>query len=857
MTTGTIRPIRIEEEMRGAYLDYAMSVIVSRALPDVRDGLKPVQRRILYAMEELSMGPGSAYKKSARLVGEVLGKYHPHGDSSVYDAMVRMAQDFTMRYPLIDGQGNFGSIDDDPPAAMRYTEARMAPIAQEMLVDIDRDTVDFTPNFDGSLSEPTVLPARLPNLLVNGSSGIAVGMTTSIPPHNLTEVCDALIYLVDHPDASTADLMQFVQGPDFPTGAIILGREGISEAYETGRGRVVVRARVETEEVRRGGRWQLVVTEIPYQVNKAALVERIARLAKDKKIDGISEIRDESDRHGLRVVVELRRDAQVERVKNNLFKHTALQSTFYINVLALVRNQPRTLPLRVLLQHFIDYRVEVIRRKAEYDIRKAQARLHILAGLRIAINFLDEVIQLIRNAPDADAARQGLMVRFGLDEEQAKAILDMQLRRLAALERQQIEAEFQELTETVANLQALLADQRRILDVVIEETQKLKEKYGDDRRTEVVDESPTDFTKEQLIPHQEIVITLSQRGYIKCTPTTTYRLQHRGGKGVRGQTTREGDGLLHILVADNHDLLLFFTNRGRVYGLKAYELLSDISRATRGVPLISVLPLKPEEYIQTLLAIPSLQVNKDLVFATRTGEAKRMTLASLTHLRTNGLNAMDMEPDDELVSVRLVEEQDEVIMVSEQGFSIRFPVSQLPRRSRAAGGVKGMKVKDKENGADDRVVGMDVVTSDGQLLVISKRGRGKPTSLDNYRLQRRGGRGLKTFRITSESGSVAAAQVVREGQEIIIVSERAHVTRTSLSELRELSRRTQGVWIVHQLPEGDQVVSIASLDSKGRTPRDDGPSVEEVEEQVDSPIADALEEEISTNGHKDGAEEEL
>ena len=847
MTTGTITPIRIQDEMRSSYLDYAMSVIVARALPDVRDGLKPVQRRILYAMDELGMTPGSAYKKSARLVGEVLGKYHPHGDTSVYDAMVRLAQNFSMRYPLIAGQGNFGSVDNDPPAAMRYTEARLAAIAQEMLVDIDRDTVDFAPNFDGSLREPTVLPARMPNLLVNGSSGIAVGMTTSIPPHNLTEVCDAAIYLIENPEASVDELMQFVNGPDFPTGAIILGQDGVREAYETGHGRVVVRARMDVEEMGRGGRWQLVITEIPYMVNKAAVVEKIAQLAKDKKIDGITEIRDESDRHGMRMVVELRRDAQIERVKNNLFKHTALQSTFYINMLALVNGQPRTLSLRSMLQEFISYRIDVIRRRAEFDVRKAQARLHILEALRIAIQNLDAVIQLIRNAPDTEAARQRLMEQFTLDDAQARAILDMQLRRLAALERQRVEEEYTELTDTIADLRALLADPVRVLAVVTEETRKLKEQYGDNRRTAISNESPTGFTQEELIPHQEMVVTLSQRGYIKCTPTTTYRLQHRGGKGVRGQSTREGDALRHILVADNHDLLLFFTNRGRAYAIKGYALFSDTSRATRGVPLIGVLDLQPGESVRILLAIPSLQEAKDLVLATRAGEAKRMELKKLTNLHSNGLNAMDLEPGDELVSVHLVEEQDEIIIVSEQGFSIRFPVNQLPRRSRAAGGVKGMRM-----GENDRVVAMDVVRSDGQLLVISQRGRGKPTALTSYRLQRRGGHGLKTFRITSESGNVAAAQVVREGQEIIIVSERAQVTRTSLTELREVSRRTQGVWIVKQLMADDEIVSIAAMESRVRTDRDTKPRP--ADHRLPA-LADGLSEEPSANGYKEEAEE--
>ena len=845
MATGTVRPIKIEDEMRSSYLDYAMSVIVARALPDVRDGLKPVHRRILYAMEEMGMRPGSPYRKSARIVGEVLGKYHPHGDAPVYDAMVRLAQDFSMRYPLIDGQGNFGSVDDDPPAAMRYTEARLARIAEEMLVDIDRDTVDFVPNFDDSLHEPIMLPARLPSLLINGSSGIAVGMATSIPPHNLGEVCDAALHLLAYPEANVEEMMEFVRGPDFPTAGILLGQEGVREAYLHGRGRAVVRARTETEEMGRSGRWQIVVTELPYMVNKAALVGKIAQLAKEKKIDGIADIRDESDRHGMRVVLELRRDAQVQRVLNNLFKHTALQSTFYMNMLALVDGQPRVLSLKAFLQHYIDFRREVIRRRAEFDVRKAQARVHILEGLRTALHNLDAVIQLIRSAADAEVARQGLIEHFGLDEEQAQAILEMQLRRIASLERRKIEQEYAELTKTIADLQALLADPAKVSAVVKEETEKLREKYADGRRTEVVQESPTDFTKEELIPHQEIVVTLSQRGYIKCIPTTTYRLQHRGGKGVRGQTTREGDGLRHITVADNHDLLLFFTNRGRVYASKGYELPPDTSRATRGVPLVNVLQLKPDETVKTVMAIPSLREDKHLLLATRMGEIKRMALSALANIRVNGLNAMDVEPGDELVSVHLGTEENDIIMVSSRGMSIRFPASQVRRSSRASGGVRGMRLRE-----EDAVVAMDVVVPEGQLLVLSQRGYGKPTTLDRYRMQSRGGYGLKTFRITSKSGPVATARVVLEGEEIVIISGRGQRIRSSLSELRVLSRRTQGVSIF-TLPEDDSVVSIASMEPGARHERDTTPraAVGNVPLVVELPV-----EEPSANGHQ--AEEE-
>ena len=525
-----IRPVRIEDEMRNSYLDYAMSVIVSRALPDVRDGLKPVQRRILYAMDDLGMRAGTPYRKSARLVGDVLGKYHPHGDTAVYDALVRMAQDFSLRYPLIDGQGNFGSIDDDPPAAMRYTEARLAAIAQEMLADIDRDTVDFGVNFDDSLREPLVLPARLPNLLINGASGIAVGMATSIPPHNLREVCDAVVHLIDHPEATVDDLIKFIHGPDFPTGGIIMGREGIHSAYSSGRGRVVVRARAAIEDMARGGRKQIVVTEIPYQVNKATLVEKIALLAKDKKVDGISDIRDESDRHGMRVVIELRREAQAEIVLNNLYKHTALQSAFSVNTLALVDGQPQVLPLKRILRHYIDFRRQVITRRAEFDLKKAQDRAHILEGLRIALNNLDAVINLIRQSADADAARQGLMQQFGLTQIQAQAILDMQLRRIAALERERIEEEYQGLLKTIAELQALLADPQKILAEIKTEIRKLRKDYGDDRRTEITGEEARSYTPEEQIQHQEMVVTITQRGYIKCMPASTYRAQHRGGK---------------------------------------------------------------------------------------------------------------------------------------------------------------------------------------------------------------------------------------------------------------------------------------------------------------------------------------
>ena len=847
MTTEAVKPVRIVDEMRNSYLDYAMSVIVSRALPDVRDGLKPVQRRILYSMDELAMRPGTAYKKSARLVGEVMGKYHPHGDSPVYEAMVRMAQNFSVRYPLVDGQGNFGSVDNDPPAAMRYTEARLSPIAQELLADIDQDTVDFSPNFDGSLNEPKVLPARLPNLIVNGASGIAVGMATNVPPHNLSEICDAVLALIKNPNATPEDLIEIVPGPDFPTGSIILGQQGIREAYQTGRGRAVVRAKMEAEEMERAGRYRLVVSELPYQVSKAGLLQKIAILAKDRKIEGISEVRDESDRRGMRMVIELRRDAQVQRVMNNLYKHTALQSVFHINMLALVNGQPQTLSLPSILQEYIDHRTDITRRKSEYEMRRAQMRIHILGGLRKAIDDLDAAIQLIRNADDAESARIGLMEKYDLDEDQAQAILEMQLRRLAALERKRIEDEHEQLTKRVSQLIALLGDAKKVLAVVAEETKKLKDKFGDERRTEVNLTEITDFSNEDLIPHQEVVVTLSERGYIKCVPAETYRRQHRGGKGVRGQTTREGDVIRHHLVADTHDFLLFFTNNGRVYKKKVYELPLDNSRVSRGTPLVQALDIRPEESVQTILDVSSMVSGEDILFSTRLGEIKRMALSSLANIRSNGIRTMDLEEGDELVSVRLCSEEDDVIMVSENGLSIRFPAKQVRRSSRVAGGVRGMRLKE-----NDRVVAMDVVQADCQLLVISQNGFGKPSSMDRYRLQSRGGSGLGTFRITAKSGPVATARVVREGEDIMIISKRGQVTRTNLSELRELSRRTQGVSIV-SLPINDEVVSITSMDPKSRHARDTKPRAASGRDasQFDDfeAISNNGHDQISENGH--------
>ena len=815
MTTETIEKTRfgyiktapIVDEMRSSYLDYAMSVIVSRALPDIRDGLKPVQRRILYAMHDLSMRPNSPHKKSARLVGEVLGKWHPHGEGAVYDALVRMAQPFTLRAPLVDGQGNFGSVDNDPPAAMRYTEARLAPIADEMLANIDQDTVDFVPNFDDSLQEPSALPARLPNLLVNGASGIAVGMATNIPPHNPNEVCDALIHLIDRPAAGVEDLMKFVRAPDFPTGGIIMGTKGVREAYETGRGQIIVRAKAAIEPMKRAGRMRIVVSELPYQVNKAALVGKVASLVKERKIEGISDMRDESDRQGMRVVFELRANVQPQVVLNNLYKLTAMQSSFSANMLALVDGMPRVITLRQALQEFIQFRREVIRRRTEFELARARQRARILAGLRIAIANLDEVIRLIRASESAQAARKELMARFGLEEDQSQAILDMQLRRLAALEREQIEKEYNEVRAAIAKMEDLLASESKMLGEVKKELRALKKKHGDERRTEITDEA-FDLTRAQLEPHERIVVTVSQAGYVKRMPANTYRSQHRGGKGVGGMTTRDDDAVKHLLVVDTHDKLLFFTNKGRVYSLTAYELRPDASRSSRGVPLVNVIAMSDTESVSAVIGMPPDALKADdryLMLATARGRIKRAALSSVSSIRPAGLIIVGLESDDELVSVRPADADEDAIMTSRDGMSIRFSTDEVRPQQRAARGVKGMTLAD-----GDRVVSMDVGTPDARLLVISKLGYGKITPLKSYRVTNRGGKGVKTFKITRKTGPVADAQVIDDSKEVYVVSEQAQVLRTSLSEIRSMGRATQGVTIFKPA-DGDAVASISCV----------------------------------------------
>jgi len=793
--------------MRTSYLDYAMSVIVSRALPDVRDGLKPVQRRILYAMNDMGIRYNTAFKKSARIVGEVMGKYHPHGDSPVYEAMVRLAQDFSMRYTLVDGQGNFGSVDNDPPAAMRYTEARFTEIAEQMLLNIDSDTVDFIPNFDSSLMEPTVLPTRLPNLLVNGSAGIAVGMATNIPPHNLSEICDALIHLIDNPEATVEELGRFVHGPDFPTGGIILGLEGIKSAYATGHGRIVVRAKASIEEATEGGRRQIIISELPYQTNKAALVERIAELGAEKKIPGISEIRDESDRQGMRVVIDLRREAQPQMVLNNLFKHTSMESAFFVNMLALVDGQPKVLSLKEAIQHFIDFRFVVITRRSRFELKQARERAHILEGLKIALDHIDRVIAIIRQSESVDKARTGLMTEFNLSQIQAQAILDMQLRRLAHLERQKILDELAEVQKTIAYLESLLADSKKILALVKQDAIELKEKFGDERRTEISLQGEVDFREEDLIPHQSMVVTVSNRGFVKRVPAQLYTLQHRGGKGIIGMATREDDAVKLLTLADTHDSLLFFTNRGKAFKLRCWEVSAATTRTAKGIAAINIFPIAEGEHIADVMAVTPAMAGRALLMVTERGEIKKTALDNFANVRSSGLIAMNVDAkDDELLATRVATDEDDVLIVTQKGMSIRFPVAGVPVRSRTAGGVRGIRL-----GEGDRVVGMDIAVPEALVLTVTTKGYGKLTPVEKYRLQKRAGRGTRTYRLNDKRGELAAARLVTLNQQVMIISADGIIIYTPVKEISIQGRTTQGVRLM-DIKENDGVVAITNFE---------------------------------------------
>jgi DNA gyrase subunit A len=806
MEIGIVKPVGIDSEMRTSYLDYAMSVIVSRALPDVRDGLKPVHRRILYAMNELSLHHSSSYKKSARIVGEVLGKYHPHGDTAVYDAMVRMAQDFSMRYPLVDGQGNFGSVDGDSPAAMRYTEARMAAITEELLADIDKNTVDFVPNFDASLQEPSVMPARLPNLLLNGSSGIAVGMATNIPPHNLNEVCDGIVHLIDNPEATPDELSEIITGPDFPTGGIILGREGIKSAYGTGKGLVTIRAKAHIEEGK-GTRFVIVVSELPYQVNKAALLEKIAQLVKDGRIEGISDLRDESDRTGMRMVIELKRDARPTKVLNQLFKYTQMQTTFGVNMLALVDGvQPRVLTLKRLLQHYVEYRREIIARRSQFDLDKARARAHILEGLKIALDNLDEVIRTIRQSQTVESAKNNLVRNFKLSEIQAQAILDMQLRRLAALERKKIEDEYRELIKLIAYLEDLLANPHKILFLIKEDLAELKKKYGDERRTHITDEVG-EFSENDLIPDVEVLVSITNRGYIKRLPRDTYRTQRRGGRGITGMVTRETDAVEHLLACNTHDNILFFTDKGRVFQLKAHQV-PDASRTAKGLPLINLISIDPGELITKVIGIDDFSKADYLVMATKQGRIKRTSLEDYSSVRSSGIIAMLLDDGDQVAAVRMTSGGEDILLVTKHGQAIRFSEDEARPMGRVTTGVVGIRLK-----KGDSVISMDLATPGSDLLIVTSEGFGKRTPVKDYPVQGRAGQGVIGISLFKETGVVAAARVVRETDDLMLISEQGLVIRLVAANISEYGRATRGVKVMN-MREGDKVASIACIDGQ-------------------------------------------
>ncbi|MEB3103247.1 DNA gyrase subunit A [Ferviditalea candida] len=792
----------IGAEMRSSFLDYAMSVIVSRALPDVRDGLKPVHRRILYAMSELGMSPDKPFKKSARIVGEVIGKYHPHGDSAVYDTMVRMAQDFNLRYPLIDGHGNFGSIDGDAAAAMRYTEARLSKIAMELLRDINKETVDFVPNYDGEEQEPSVLPARFPNLLVNGVSGIAVGMATNIPPHNLSEVIEGVLALIRNPELTALELMQYIKGPDFPTGAYIMGAHGIKQAYSTGRGSITMRAKTLIEES--GSKAKIIVYELPYQVNKAKLVEKIAELVRDKIIDGITDLRDESDRTGMRIVIELRRDVNPNVVLNNLFKHTPMQSNFGMNMLALVDNEPRILNLKETLHYYVKHQIEIIRRRTEYDLKKAEARAHILEGLRIALDHLDEVIQLIRSSRTTEEARESLMSRFGLSVEQAQAILDMRLQRLTGLEREKIESEYAELMKKIAEYRAILADEQLVLNIISEELTEIKNKYGDERRSEITF-GEDNILDEDLIPQEDVVITITHTGYVKRLPVTTYRSQKRGGRGVVGMETKENDFVEHLFITNSHHYLMFFTNKGKVYRLKAYEI-PDLSRTARGTPIINLIQIEQGEKINAVIPVKDFESSHFLFFSTKQGIVKKTPLDDYSNIRKGGLIAITLREDDELIGVKLTDGNRDIIMGTSQGMSIRFPEQEVRSMGRGATGVIGIRISE-----DDTVIDMDVVEEDNDVLIVTSKGYGKRTPVSEYRTQSRGGKGIKTLNVTSKNGPVVGLKMVNDEEDLMIITASGTLIRTSITGISTMGRYTQGVKLIN-IREDDSVSTVARVE---------------------------------------------
>ncbi|MBN6889945.1 DNA gyrase subunit A [Cytobacillus horneckiae] len=820
-----IKEINISEEMRTSFLDYAMSVIVSRALPDVRDGLKPVHRRILYAMHDLGMHSDKPFKKSARIVGDVIGKYHPHGDSAVYETMVRMAQNFNYRYMLVDGHGNFGSVDGDSAAAMRYTEARMSKISMELLRDINKDTIDYQDNYDGEEREPVVLPARFPNLLVNGTSGIAVGMATNIPPHQLGEIIDGVLAISKDPEISIPELMEIIPGPDFPTAGLILGRSGIRKAYETGRGSITLRAKVEIEQ-KSNGKEVIIVNEIPYQVNKAKLIEKIAELVRDKKIDGITDLRDESDRNGMRIVIEVRKDANANVLLNNLYKHTALQTSFGINLLALVNGQPKVLNLKQCLEYYLEHQQVVIRRRTEFELRKAEARAHILEGLRIALDHLDEVISLIRSSQTTDIAREGLMSKFNLSEKQAQAILDMRLQRLTGLEREKIEEEYANLVKLIAELKEILANEEKVLEIIREELLEIKERFNDERRTEIVSGGLEHLEDEDLIPQENIVLTLTHKGYIKRLPVSTYRSQKRGGRGIQGMGTNEDDFVEHLITTSTHDTVLFFTNKGKVYRAKGYEI-PEFSRTAKGIPIINLLGVEKDEWVNAIIPVEDFVDDWFLFFTTKKGISKRSPLSSFAHIRNNGLIALGLREDDELISVRLTDGKKEIIIGTKAGMLIRFPEEDVRSMGRTATGVKGISLSE-----DDEVVGMEVLEENSEILIVTKKGYGKRTPAEDYRVQGRGGKGIKTCNVTDKNGTLVSMKAVTGEEDLMLITTGGVIIRMAVNDISTMGRNTQGVKLIRLDESLDEFVSTVA-----KVEKDD----EKSEEELTKPIENAEE----------------
>ena len=796
-----VKGINISTEMKTSFLDYAMSVIVSRALPDVRDGLKPVHRRILYGMQELGNTPDKPHKKSARIVGDVMGKYHPHGDSSIYDAMVRMAQDFSYRYMLVDGHGNFGSVDGDGAAAMRYTESRMSKIALELLRDINKNTIDYKDNYDGQEKEPVVLPSRYPNLLVNGTSGIAVGMATNIPSHNLGEVIDGVLALAENPAITIEELMSIIPGPDFPTGGIILGRSGIRRAYETGKGSVLIRAKVEIE-VKSSGKEVIIVRELPYQVNKARLIEKIAELVRDKKIDGITHLADESDRNGMRIVIEVRKDANSHVLLNNLYKQTALQSSFGVNMLALVDNQPKVLNIKEMLYHYLEHQKVVIRRRTQFELNKAEDRAHILEGLRIALDHIDEIIKLIRASQTGEEAKNGLMETFKLSERQAQAILDMRLQRLTGLERDKIEEEYNNLLKLIDELKFILANEYRVVEIIREEISEIKDRYADKRRTEIVTGGAEILEDEDLIPIENSVLTLTNKGYIKRLPANTYKSQKRGGRGVQGMGTNEDDFVEHLLYTSTHDTILFFTNKGKVYRARGFEI-PEYGRTAKGLPIINLLGVEKDEHITAMIPMASFEEENYFIFTTKYGVTKRSPVTGFAQIRANGLIAISLREEDELIAVRLTNGKEQIIIGTRQGKLVRFEETDIRSMGRTAGGVRGIRLKD-----DDYVVGMEIIEPDQEILVVTENGYGKRTPESEYRLQSRGGMGVKTCQITDKNGPLSAVKAVSGTEDLMLITINGMLIRMDVKDISITGRSTQGVRLMRL--SGEELISTVA-----------------------------------------------